>query len=225
MNKTQSFLAQLAILALAVGIGLYVSNQLPEIVPVHWGPDNKPNGYGPKWMDVWLMPGMIAFMSLMTFALPAISPKKFEIDRFASTFGIVMFACSLLMLALHGVILEATLHAVKGGNFDIGKWMMVILFAFFAVLGNLMGRVKQNYFMGIRTPWTLSDERVWNKTHREAGQIWLIGGLVGVWLCLFGVPALATLPVFLVMALLPVVRSYIIYRQFNPNGAPPAETS
>jgi uncharacterized membrane protein len=225
MNRTQSLLAQAAVVAACLVYSLVMMSRLPSVVPIHWNIQGKVDGYGSPWISLWLMPGVMILMLGLTVALPAISPKKFEIDRFASTYGLAMFLVALLMAALHFVILRTTVNSIRSGPgsaSDIGSLMMVVLFLFFALIGNLFGRIKQNFFMGIRTPWTLADERVWDRTHREAGHIWLIGGLLGALASGFGMPVLPGVILILVISLAPVVRSYVIYRQLNPNGRPPA---
>jgi uncharacterized membrane protein len=228
MTRNQTLLAQSLVLLLCIAFSFYMAGKLPETVPTHWGISGKPDGYGPKALNLWLMPGVVLFNLVLTLSLPALSPKRFEIDRFAATFGTAMFLCTLMMAALHYVIIDATVAAVNskpGSSFDIGKMMMVVLFLFFAALGNLMGRIKQNFFMGIRTPWTLADERVWDRTHREAGILWLVGGLLGAVISALGIPMVAGISLLLVIALTPVVRSFLIYKKLNPNGVPPTTTA
>ena len=89
-------------------------------------------------------------------------------------------------------------------------------FLFFALVGNLMGKIKRNFYVGIRTPWTLADERVWTQTHRLAAHRWFVCGLIGGILTLAGVPMGVMIAYFVTMALVPVVMSFVIYKRLNP---------
>jgi uncharacterized membrane protein len=97
----------------------------------------------------------------------------------------------------------------------MNRTMMFVLFAFFALLGNVMGKIKRNFFMGIRTPWTLADERVWHATHRYAGRLWLVGGTIGAIAALIGLPFSFGIGFLLVIAFLPVFKSYFLYLRLD----------
>ena len=209
MNSRTGLILQILVVAASIAYSLYMAGHLPAVVPTHWGLNGKPDAYGAVATNLWLMPGMEAFIVVLTLLLPVLSPKRYEVTRFAKTYAYTMLLVTVMMAALHFVILGAS----AGGKLDIGRAITTILFAFFMLLGNVLGKVKQNFFVGIRTPWTLADGRVWDATHREAGHLWLVGGLVGTFLGLAGVPAMILMPIFLALALMPVVRSYFIYRR------------
>jgi uncharacterized membrane protein len=202
-----SVVAQLGLFVVAMLYSLYMAQHLPDTVPTHWGINGKPDQYGSKWTNLLLMPGVIVFMALLTPVLAKISPRKFQMASFEDTYGYAMFLCGGLMLALHIVIVQASM----GAHLDMNKTMMFVLFAFFALIGNVMGKIKQNFFMGIRTPWTLADERVWHATHRYAGRLWLIGGTAGAIGALIGVPFGLEIGFFVVLAFVPVLKSYLLY--------------
>lgn len=209
-----SIAAQLALFVIAIAFSLYMSQHLPDTVPTHWGLNGKPDQYGSKWTNLLLMPGVMVFLALLTPALAKISPRKFEVASFEETYGYAMFLCGGLMLALHIVIVQAS----TGEHLDMNRTMMFVLFAFFALLGNVMGKIKQNFFMGIRTPWTLADERVWHATHRFAGRLWLVCGVIGAIGALLGVPFMIEFGFLLVMAFVPVVKSYLLYGKVGGKG-------
>jgi uncharacterized membrane protein len=130
-------------------------------------------------------------------------------EGFSSTYGYVMTLVSGLFLTLHAVVLQAS----TGSGMDIGRVAMAAIFVFFALMGNVMGRVKQNFWVGVRTPWTLADERVWKETHRSAGKLWLVGGAIGAVASILGLPEAISIGLLLVLAFAPVVQSYLIYRR------------
>jgi uncharacterized membrane protein len=214
MKIRTSVLAQLGLFIASLLYSLYMSSRLPDVVPTHWGLTGKPDAYGPKWVNLFLMPGVILFMVLLTLVLPRISPRRFLIQPFAETYGYVMLLVSGLMVTLHVIIVQAS----TGHPLDMTKAITFVLYAFFALLGNVMGKIKRNFFMGIRTPWTLADERVWHATHRYAGRLWLVGGTLGAFGALLGVPFLWEMIYLMALAFLPVIKSYLIYVKLGPSG-------
>lgn len=211
MTLRKSLLAQLISLLVSLGYSAFVAGRLPERVPTHWNIHGQVDGWGSKWMNLAMMPGMLAFILIITLELPSISPKGYEVSRSGATYGYVMALVSGMMLALHITILQATL----GSSFDMGRVITGVIFVFFALMGNVMGRVKRNYWMGIRTPWTLSDDRVWTATHRAAGKLWFIGGILGAILSIAGVPMMIGMAFLLIISFVPVVQSYFIYRKIG----------
>jgi len=211
MTIRQSLLVQ-AVLGIAASIySAVIAHSLPDRVPIHWGLSGKPDGWGSPALSLWFGPGMIAFMMLMTWGLPKISPQKFTIDRFEAAYGTIMVMVAALMGVLHVVILRAT----AGQAVDMNLWIMLTLGIFFAVMGNMMGKVRRNFFMGIRTPWTLASEPVWDATHRRAARLWFFGGLAIAILAAIGTPIWISATLLTVLGLWPVALSYILYRKLE----------
>lgn len=212
---TRRMISASAVLTLiAAAYSAYMASKLPNIVPTHWNAAGKIDQYGSKWTALVLMPCFMVGMILLALALPIISPEKFKIDSFRSTYNYIMVLVIAMFAVLHIVILEATLN----GSFPLGRLIPAVIFAFFALMGNVLGKVRRNFFMGIRTPWTLADERVWDQTHRLAARIWTVGGAVGVILVLIGVPFGVWIAGLMAIALWPVVMSYVIYQRLNRGG-------
>ncbi|HLK15683.1 MAG TPA: SdpI family protein [Fimbriimonadaceae bacterium] len=209
MNNRLALALQILVVLASAGYSGYMAGHLPAIVPVHWNIEGKPDGYGPASTNLWLMPGIEAGMVLLTLLLPVLSPKRYEVTRFAKTYGYLMLLVTVMMAALHFVIL----NTAAGAKLDIGRAMLTILFGFFALIGNVLGKVKQNFYVGIRTPWTLADGRVWDATHREASHWWLVGGIAGLLLGLAGVPFSYLFVFLMAMTLTPVARSFVFYRR------------
>jgi len=211
MKLRTGILIQLGMLAASLVVGAIYYSRLPEVVPTHWGLNGQIDQYGSRWTALAMGPAMIAFMLLLTIVLPKISPRNFEIDRFVGVFSYSMVLVTVLMFFLSLVILRAT----EGAKFAMDKFMMAGMFLFFALLGNVLGKVRRNFFMGIRTPWTLASERVWDATHRLAGRIWLVGGLIGVAASLLGLSIMGSVAFITVLGLWPVVQSYFLYRKLE----------
>jgi len=212
MSARASLLTQLvlAIFAFAFSAVLYPS--LPERVPTHWGLDGKPDAWGGAG-SIFIMPMlMVGFMGL-TLLLPRISPKNYKLDAFGKTYFLIMVLVSGLLSVVHVAIAYSTVT----GQVMLDRVVIAAIFAFIAILGNLMGTVRRNFFVGIRTPWTLASERVWEATHRQAAWLWFFGGIVGALVSLLGVPMPATFAYLMILALAPVVQSYFIYRRLEGN--------
>ena len=208
MKLRQSVLWQLGMIGFTLVYDLVVITRLPERVPTHWNIHGQVDAYGSRWTTPLIMLGVLVLMLVLTVFLPTVSPKQFEVSRSGAAYGRIMVLVSALMAVMNIVILQATL----GANFDIGRAMFTILFAFFAVLGLWIGKLKRNLYLGIRTPWTLADERVWEQTHKQAGKLWVWAGTIGALTTLLGAPYFVPGAMFLVI-LAPVASSYFIYKR------------
>jgi uncharacterized membrane protein len=140
--------------------------------------------------------------------LPAISPRKFEIAPFAQVYTIMMLATHVVVLVL-GV---SVLLAGAGYAVPIPTIAMLLLGALSMVIGNYTGKLRKNFFVGIRTPWTLSSDAVWERTHRLAGWLFMLGGLVAIVATLVGVPFWVAVAAVPAAGLIACVYSYFIYR-------------
>ncbi len=214
MTIRQSLFGQFVLFLLCAIYSASVASSLPETVPIHWNINGQVDGYGSKWVSLGMGPGLVALMMLMTLGLPKLSPRNFTIDRFEKTYAYTTLLIAGLMVCIHVIVLRATL----GAHMDIGRVFMVVLFLFFALIGNVLGRVKQNFYMGIRTPWTLASEKVWDATHRLAGKFWFFGGIAGAIAAALGTPMAANIVFLLGITLWPVVESYRLYRSLDAKG-------
>ena len=104
--------------------------------------------------------------------------------------------------------------AVARGAFTL-RVLLALLFGLFVGLAPVMARVQQNPWMGVRTPWTLGSRRVWRETHRATGRLWLVGGVVGSALTMFGAPLLPVLGFLVFLLLYPVAISYFVWRRLG----------
>lgn len=204
--------------ALLTGVALVatavVYPHLPETIPIHWDIHNQPNGYGPRWVMFVTGPGIMAGILLLMRLLPWLSPKQFEVDSFRATYHQIM----LMSVGLMGYIHAVALWAASGRPVNIGQAILGGLCLLWMLLGNVMGKIRRNFFIGIKTPWALSNERVWNATHRFAAKTWVLGGLAGLALLVAGQAFWAPFAVLMTGALAPVVYSLYFYKQLERRG-------
>jgi uncharacterized membrane protein len=190
-------------------------------VPTHWNIEGKVDGWGDKSWAPFLMPGAMTIMLLFFVFLPALSPKQFQVDSFRSTYLYIMVLMTAMFAYLHGVILLTTWQEVRAGekSIDTGRALIGGLFLFFALLGNVMGKVRKNFYIGFRVPWTLASDRVWNDTHRLAAWLMVAGGSIGFLLAIAGLPFSWLVSLMFVTFLIPVVYSFVHYKTLERRGA------
>jgi uncharacterized membrane protein len=215
-----------ALTALAFGVSLYVWQfryaDLPEQVPVHWDGNFNPDGWVPK-QDVvrafFILPLVMAGLCGLTVLLPWLSPKRFEVTSFRGTYGYVMMLVVAILGYLHVGMLWGAMQPPEN-NTAFMRFFLGGLCLFFALMGNVMGKVRRNFWMGVRTPWTLASERVWNQTHRLAAWLFVAGGLLGFALAMV-LPASAAWVLLLILVpvgLVPVVYSLVLYKRLEREG-------
>ena len=214
MSSQGYYLAAAAvILATLVGVAVAYPH-LPNVIPTHWDAHGRVDGWGPKWTLFLLTPGGMILMVLLFAAIPWLSPKKFEVDSFRTTYLYIMIMIVSMMAYAQILIVLSTL----GVPFDMTRAVEGIICLLIALLGNVMGKVRRNFFVGIRTPWTLTNERVWNATHRLGAKTLFAGGLVGMLGVILKAPFWLPLAAILISALIPVTYSLVFYKQLEHRG-------
>jgi len=152
----------------------YFNGLLPETVITHWGMNGQADGWGSKNILVVFIPFLIIGLYILFRFLPRMDPKKVNYIKFDSAYHAFKF----LIVAFMAIIYFISVYINLGYDLpmsDIMTWLVGILFI---IIGFLIKNVKQNWFMGIRTPWTLSNEEVWRKTHLMAQKVFIVGGVV-----------------------------------------------
>ncbi|MEO1021037.1 MAG: SdpI family protein [Bacteroidota bacterium] len=163
----------LVILLIPFGVSAYLWNDLPDIVPTHFNAKGEADDWGPKWVNALMLPGIGLGTYLLMVFLPAIDPKK-RITSNQKAIAAIRVITSLFIVAVYGIVIRISL----GHSFSFQGYVPVGVGILFIVIGNYINSVKPNYFIGIRTPWTLENETVWKKTHRLGSKLWIIGGLL-----------------------------------------------
>lgn len=203
------------LVVLAFAASAMVWSRLPAEMPVHWNLAGEADRYGSRLEGALLMPAMMLFTWVMMRTLPKIDPRRANYARMAGTYELVITITLASMLVLHGVFLAMGL----GYPVAIGTVAPLVVGVLFMALGNVLPRAKPNWWFGVRTPWTLSSDRVWARTHRVAGYTMLLAGLALVAIAFIpGEEAkLALLVAAGLTAFVPVVYSYVAWRQENPS--------
>jgi uncharacterized membrane protein len=193
----------------------YIYGSLPGTVPTHFSIDGTANGWSSK-QSLWFMPaGLPLFIYLLFLIIPKIDPKQ----RFNKASGKYEQLRFILLLFMTGLACFTIYISYKQSMAHVGKFMFAALGLLFAALGNFFPALKPNYFIGIRSPWTLENETVWKKTHKLGGKIWVVCGIV-----LAALPFIIKdemlmneifLPTVLAMAIFPVLYSFIIWKQLK----------
>lgn len=215
-------ISDLAGLLLVVGafalVGLKYPG-LPDPMPTHWNAAGHADGWMPKSWGAFLVPIVMAVIWLSFLALPKISPRGFEMEPFLRAWGIL----KVTMLALVFFIGVLALNAATTGGELSPKAVFVSIGVLFVVIGNLLGKVTRNFFVGIRTPWTLANEEVWYRTHRLGGKLFVLAGIFVVAMALAGASVWPIFVSIAVAGIVPVIYSYVIYRRLEgaPGGARP----
>jgi uncharacterized membrane protein len=215
MNTKLSWIVVGVLIAAAFAGSAIAYQFLPTRIPIHWNIEGKADGFGDKVWAVWLMPLTMLGMALLLAALPWFSPKPFSLDTFRSTYQFII----VLVVGLLGVIHAITLTQTFLGHLDLSRLFLVVLFLFFALLGNVMGKIKRNLYVGIKVPWTLANDRVWNDTHRLAAHLWVAAGLIGVALVWLPAPwFMAAFGVLLIAVFVPIGFSFVLYKRLERQG-------
>lgn len=213
MNRGHWFSA-CGLVSASLLFSLAVYSSLPEIVPTHWNIRGEADGWGPRALAAFLFPGiMLALLGLFR-VLPWLSPKQFELDSFRSTYGWIIVLMMVLFVYIHVLSLLPGL----GYQVRIDRALLGGVMLFFIFLGNLLGKVRRNFFVGIRTPWTLANERVWADTHRVGAWTFVGTGVVGLLAVAAGASPLVPVVLILVSSLGIVVYSLIRYKQLERRG-------
>lgn len=187
-------------------IGLILWNQLPDQVPMHWDINGNVDRYGSKAVAVFVMPLLLFVIQWVCALVTSLDPKKENISD--KTFTLVLWIIPILSLVVHALVYASALgHAIS-----VNIIMPLILGALFIVIGNYMPKCKQSYTVGIKIPWTLNDEENWNKTHRLAGFVWVVGGIIMLVTAFVGT-AVISICMLVPMVIIPFVYSYLLYKK------------
>lgn len=214
--KGRYFIACSLLVAAAFVATVLAWPYLPERVPLHWNVHGEVDGWGPRGLMMVLGPGaMLAELAIFAL-LPVLSPKRFEIESFARTYLRIMLAAVLA----GGYITAVLLFAGVTGHVDVSAALLGGVSVLLVFIGNLMGKVRRNFFVGIRTPWTLASERVWYATHRLAGKTIVATGIASFAAALWGGLAdiVAWIALVLVGVLVPVAYSFAHYKALEREG-------
>ena len=204
----------LVIAALAVALSIWAYPSLPPTVATHFNLRGTPDGFSSRFVAVAIGPLVIVGMTLLFNVLPKFDPRRENYAKFLSTYWLFANAVIAFMLIIHGIVIATGL----GYSVRIDRLMPLFIGLLLVVIGNYLTRVEPNWFVGIRTPWTLSSDTVWRKTHRTGGGLMVLGGLMVATAAFL--PHAMLLPLLVaalvVAAVIPVVLSYVLWKREQP---------
>ena len=217
---------QLLILAVPFCAVALLWDKLPERVPSHWNIRGEVDGYANKTAGTLMLPLINIFLASFMALVPLINPKlRHQSDEAQSSLSRTIRILRLATTGFFSLMALATLGAAMGifkNGADFTYYINAGVGLLFVIMGNFMTKLRPNFFVGIRTPWTLSSQEVWVKTHRLGGPLMIIGGLLMLLLILF-VPVkqyipFVLLPIALSITLITTVYSYLLYRKLPPGS-------
>jgi uncharacterized membrane protein len=210
MEMKYAFAVALALLSFAVGAYLY--GEMPDAMATHWNASGQPDGYMPKFWGLFLIPLVSIGVILLFIAIPRIDPLKKNIEAFRNYYDWFLVLIVAFLLYVHMLALLFNL----GFSFDFTRMLAPAFGVLFFYIGILTENAKRNWFVGIRTPWTLSSDVVWEKTHKLGGKLFRAVGLItfigiilpeyAIWLMIWPLVA---------VALFLFVYSYYVYGKMN----------
>jgi uncharacterized membrane protein len=208
MNRRPMILFSAAVVAAMTLLSAWAWMQLPAgaQVPIHWGLDGRIDAYAPKEIGLFLWPILATALAAVLAVIPRFEPRRANLERSSKAYGAVWVAVVTLLGGLHLLFVAAAL----GTDVDISRVVLIGIGFLFLVIGNYLPKVRPNYLMGIRTPWTLASDLSWTRTHRLGGRLFVIEGLVLAVLGLLdvGPELLAVTIIGAVVVLLVIVSAY-----------------
>jgi uncharacterized membrane protein len=191
---------------------------LPDPMPVHWNLHGRVDGWGARWWAAPLLPALLTGLAGLLWLLPRLSPRGFEVERFGAAYGYFVLVVMGGMLYIHGLLLAAALT----GRLNITRALLAGVLVMLGLMGGGLTRVRRNYWVGVRTPWTLSHERVWDATHRLASRLLVAAAVLGLVLVVLPCPLPVVFGGVMVMILLaafiPVFYSLWYYERLRRRG-------
>ncbi|MDS1030148.1 SdpI family protein [Bacillota bacterium LX-D] len=201
------------ILAIIFIVGVLVYPLLPARVPMHWNATGQVDGYGSRFWGAFGLPLTALALYLLFIFLPRLDPKKENHQKFSNVYGLL----KLIIILFLTIMYLAQIGFAIGYPINIGFITKFCVGLIFAVVGNYFGKLRFNYFVGIRTPWTLANEQVWTKTHRMAGPLWVGAGGVFIFSAFFNAAWTFWLSIGALMlaVVIPFIFSYLLFTKLQ----------
>ena len=210
MSTRTTLFVTLALVVIAVAFSAAVYDRLPVQVASHWNINDQVNGYMSRFWGAFLMPILSLGMLGLFLLIPHIDPLKANIAKFREAFNAFITTIMAFLLYMHFLTLFWNLGYQ---NFRISQALLPAMGLIFIFAGLMMMKAKRNFFIGIRTPWTLSSDRVWDETHRIGSWIFIAIGIITMLTIFFGeIGIYIMLVVLLIGVIIPVVYSYFLYQ-------------
>src|SRR6056297_2954604 len=203
--KKSTSIAALVMGLISLGATAALFSRLPETIPVHWNVRGEVDDYGPRYL-AWVIGALPLLIYLLMRFLPSVDPRRKNYEKSARAYNAAMIGIVALMMGLQLLILGSA----AGLALKVDMFVKAAVGALFVVIGNYMGTIRSNFFFGIKTPWTLSSDEVWRKTHRLGGTLFILAGLsfFGAAFIRGSLSALIPLAMIVAAVLVPIGYSY-----------------
>jgi uncharacterized membrane protein len=211
VNRNHALMVCFVLTVISAALAALYYDRLPALMLTHWDTHGNVNGHMPKFWGVAIYPAIMLALCAQLALLPLISPNKFRLDDSIGTFSLVVVVIAIFILVVSVIAMQAAL----GTPLPIQNLVPGLLGLLFFIIGNYMGKFRKNFFMGIRTPWTLASDEVWARTNRLAGWLWALGGLALIADSIVGANAVAILCVAGTMVVVPIVYSFFAYKRIE----------
>lgn len=192
----------------------FIWDKLPDSVPTHWNLKGEVDNYSSKTFAALFLPLLNIGMYLLFLVLPKIDPRKKNYNYFGNTYRNIRLLLAIFMTTMFFIAMQEALGTMKMDS----KVVLFLVFGLMAVLGNFMRTIRSNFFVGIRTPWTLDNPEVWRRTHEAGGKLWFYASLIGM-VCLLFIPkeyiSWLMAPYLAVITVYPILYSYLLFRKIN----------
>jgi uncharacterized membrane protein len=216
MKSKTVFIVVLIVGLILMAASTLLSNRMGASMATHWNAAGEANGYGSRFTGLYFLPLLTIILTAFILAVPSIDPLKANIETFRSDYHIFVLVFAGFMYYVYSLTLVWNL----GLHFSMNALLTPAFGLFFILTGRLMLKAKRNYFIGIRTPWTLANDEVWRKTHQLGGKLFIISGILTAATILYPPAALyVLLATSIVAANIAIVYSYLEFRKIEDNVA------
>jgi len=203
------------IIVLSVGIIMLVastllSRQMGANLATHWNAAGEADGYGSNFMGLYLLPVITIVMTAFLLFVPKIDPLKANIESFRSEYNLFVLFFAGFMVYVHSLTLAWNI----GLHFSMNTLLIPAFGLFFILTGRMIRKAKRNFFIGIRTPWTLANDEVWGKTHQLGGKLFIVSGLLTAASIIYPPAAIwVLLTTGIGAAIVSTIYSYVVFRE------------
>ncbi|WP_071458727.1 SdpI family protein [Bacillus massilinigeriensis] len=199
----------LILIGLTALVWIFAYPKLPDQIPGHWGLNGEVDRYDSKFVSMLSQLGILVLLYVTMAFLPKIDPRKANYRFFSKSYSIIMNALLAIFFAINMLVILSAL----GTSIPISELAPTVLGVVFIMMGNYFQQVRSNFFIGIRTPWTLSSEDVWKKTHRLSGKLFFAGGILLILVTFLPdkMESIALFSIISVMLIVPYVYSYLLF--------------
>lgn len=212
VTRNRALLAGIVLVFVAVAMSAWAYPVLPDRVPTHWNMAGHVNGYSSRMFAVSFIPAVLAFTWLLMLVLPAISPRGFSLGESAGAFYLAMLAVLALLFVVHWMILRSAATREMPSL----TLLLALIGALFVLLGILVTKAKKNFWFGVRTPWALASDVVWQRSNQFGGRLMAIGGVIIILASFWHAAGMMVLvATVVVIGFAPIVYSYVIYRRIE----------